>query len=99
MSDTLVIFKTHSEVEANLVKGLLDSHEIPALISSGLTRAVFPVPASDLGELRIAVPVEHAEDARKLIDSYQESDHQGGPRVVPIRDEFVTLESLSLIHI
>jgi ribonuclease-3 len=92
MSDTLVIFKTHSEVEANLVKGLLDSHEIPALISSGLTRAVFPVPASDLGELRIAVPVEHAEDARKLIDSYQHSDDTG-PRVVPIRDEFVTLET------
>lgn len=93
MSDTVVIFKTHSDVEASLVKGLLDSHEIPALISSGLTRAVFPVPASDLGELRIAVPVEHAEDARKLIDSYQHSDNQGGPRVVPIRDEFVTLES------
>jgi ribonuclease III len=92
MSDTVVIFKTHSEIEANLVKGLLDSHEIPALISSGLSRAIFPVPASDLGELRIAVPVEHAEDARKLIDSYQHSDDTG-PRVVPIRDEFVTLET------
>ena len=94
MSDTVVIFKTHSEVEANLVKGLLDSHEIPALISSGLSRAIFPVPASDLGELRIAVPVEHAEDARRLIDSYQHSDGDDGPRVVPIRDEFVTLESM-----
>ena len=80
MSDTVVIFKTHSEVEANLVKGLLDSHEIPALISSGLSRAIFPVPASDLGELRIAVPVEHAEDARKLIDSYQQSDDDDAAR-------------------
>jgi ribonuclease III len=94
MSDTVVIFKTHSEIEANLVKGLLDSHEIPALISSGLSRAIFPVPASDLGEMRIAVPVEHAEDARRLIDSYQQSDdNDNGPRVVPIRDEFVALES------
>jgi ribonuclease III len=90
MSDTVVIFKTHSDVEANLIKGLLDSHDIPTLISSGLTRAVFPVPASDLGELRISVAVEHAEEARRLVDSYQHDDN--GPRVVPIRDEFVALE-------
>jgi ribonuclease III len=92
MSDTTVIFKTHSEVEANLVRGLLESHGFPALISSGMTRAVFPVPASDLGELRIAVSVEHAEEARRLVDSYQRDDDDG-PRVVPIRDEFVALES------
>jgi ribonuclease-3 len=93
MSDTVVIFITHSEIEANLVRGLLDTHEIPALITSGMTRAVFPVPVSDLGELRIAVAVEHAEEARRLIDSYQRDDNDGGPRVVKIRDEFVALEN------
>ena len=42
MADTAVIFRTHSEIEARLVRGLLESHDIPVMVSSGLTQAVFP---------------------------------------------------------
>jgi ribonuclease-3 len=92
VADTVVIFRTHSDVEASLVRGLLESYDIPAMITSGLTRAVFPVPASELGELRIVVPVDHADEARRLIEAYQRPTDPEGPRVVPIRNQFQPLE-------
>jgi ribonuclease III len=92
LADTVVIFRTHSEVEASLVQGLLESHEIPVMISSGLSRGVFPVPATELGELRINVPVEHGEEALRLIEAYQRPSEPEGPRVVPIRQQFLPLE-------
>jgi ribonuclease-3 len=90
--DTIVIFRTHSEVEASLVSGLLESHDIPVMVSSGLTRAVFPVPATELGELRITVPLEYADEARRLIEAYQRPPEPEGPKVVPIRQQFLPLE-------
>jgi ribonuclease III len=92
VSDTVVIFRTHSDVEASLVHGLLDGHGIPAMVSSGLARAVFPVPATELGELRISVPLDYADEARKLIEAYQRPSEPEGPRVVPIRQQFTPLE-------
>ncbi len=88
MADTVVIFRTHSDVEASLVAGLLESHDIPVMVSSGLTRAVFPVPATELGELRITVPAEHADEAQRLIVAYQRPREVDGPRVVPMRPEY-----------
>jgi len=90
LSQTTVIFTTHSQVEANLVRGLLDSHDIPAMLTAEGPRA-FPIPASGLGEIRIAVREEQAEEATRLIESYQREEPQG-PRVVPIRQEFAGLE-------
>jgi ribonuclease-3 len=92
VADAVVIFRTHSEIEATLVRGLLETHGMPVLVSSGLTRAVFPVPATELGQIRIAVPVEHAEEALHLINAYQRPSVPEGPRVVPIRYQFQPLE-------
>jgi ribonuclease-3 len=91
MADPIVIFTTNSDVESSLVRGLLETNGIPTLLWSGIVRAVFPIPASEAGTLRIAVPSEYADEARKLIDSYQGQDLDR-PRVVPIRDELLPLE-------
>jgi ribonuclease-3 len=92
VSDTTVIFRTHSDVEASLVRGLLETHGIPVMVSSGLSRAVFPVPATELGEMRVTVPLDYADEARKLIEAYQRPSEPEGPRVVPIRQQFLPLE-------
>jgi ribonuclease-3 len=92
VADTVVIFRTHSDIEASLVRGLLETHDIPVMISSGLARAVFPVPATELGELRITVPIDHADEALRLIAAYQRPAVPEGPRVVPIRQQFLPLE-------
>lgn len=91
MADPVVIFTTNSDVESSLVRGLLETNGIPTLLHSGIVRAVFPLPASEAGTLRIAVPAEHADEARKLLDSY-EGQELDRPRVVPIRDELAPLE-------
>jgi ribonuclease III len=92
VTETVVIFRTRSDVEANLVRGLLETHGIPVAQSAEAFRNIFPAPASDQGDVRLAVPAEHAEEAIRLIESYGNGP-EPGPRVVRIRDEFAALES------
>ena len=89
-NDPVVIFRTHSEIEASIVRGLLEAHGIPVLVSSGLTRSVFPVAISGPNELKVAVNEGDAADARRLIESHREEMSEN--RVVPLRDEFRGLE-------
>ena len=90
MSDLVVIFRTASHIEANVVRGLLDANGIPAVILTSLTRSVFPLAISGEGELGIAVVEEQAAEAREVIASHREE--VGYRRVVRIRDEFDGLE-------
>jgi ribonuclease-3 len=89
-ADPVVIFRTHSEIEASIVRGLLEAHGIPVLVSSGLTRSVFPVAISGPNELKVAVNEDDAAEARRLIDSHRQEMSEN--RVVPLRDEFRGLE-------
>jgi ribonuclease-3 len=86
----VVVFSTTSDIEASVVLALLDSQGIAAFRSSGNPQAILPMSMSPLGEIRIAVPQDAAEDARRIIDSHREDV---GARVVRIRDEFDELET------
>jgi ribonuclease-3 len=90
-ADPVVIFRTHSEIEASIVRGLLEAHGIPVLVSSGLTRSVFPVAISGPNELKVAVNEDDAMEAQRLIESHREE--MSASRVVPLRDEFRGLEN------
>jgi len=92
VTESVVIFRTRSDVEASLVRGLLEAHEIPVVVTAEAIRSIFPAPASDQGDVRLAVPAEHAEEAARLIESYGE-EQTPGPRVVRIRDEFAALQT------
>ena len=50
MSDLVVIFRTHSDIEASIVRGLLDAHGIPALVASDVPHSIFPLTVDGLGE-------------------------------------------------
>lgn len=90
MSDLVVVFRTHSEIEASVVRGLLETHGIESLVSSAAPRSVFPLTVNGLGEVRIAVHASEADDAARIIESHRE-EVRGG-KVVRLRDEFVALE-------
>jgi ribonuclease-3 len=62
-----VVFRTHSDIEASIVRGLLESHGIYAALSSDLTHAVFPLSIDGLGEVRVSVPASQADEARTVI--------------------------------
>jgi len=88
MADLVVIFRTQSDVEASIVRGLLEAHGVPSIVSSHGT-TMFPVNVNEMGEVRIAVHAGDAEDAQRLIDSHRT---ELTSRVVRLRDEFETLE-------
>ena len=87
MKDLVVIFRTPSPIEADVVKGLLETHGIAAMVASDLSRTAFPF---SLSELRVAVNEDQAEQAVRVIESHREEVAPG--RVVPFGSEFEILE-------
>jgi ribonuclease III len=88
--DLVVIFRAQSDIEASVVRGLLETHDIPSVSSSDVQHSVFPLTVSALGEVRISVNEADAADARRIIESHT-TDLPGG-QVVRLRDEFAALE-------
>ena len=86
----VVVFSTTSDIEASVVLALLDSHGISGFRITGNPQAILPMSMSPLGEVRIAVPEDLAEEARRIIDSHREDV---GARVVRLRNEFDEIET------
>ena len=87
LSDLVVIFRTPSPIEADVVRGLLDAHGIPALVTSDMARTPFPF---SLNELRVTVSDAMAEQARRLIASHREEVGPAG--IAPFGSELEPLE-------
>ncbi len=87
-----VVFRTHSDIEASIVRGLLEAHGIYAAASSDLTHAVFPLSIDGLGEVRISVPAGQAEAAQQIIR--EQGTEQAAGEVVPIADDTRDLSAL-----
>src|SRR5918997_6765656 len=85
----VVVFITSSDIEASVVTALLDSQGIQSFRASGNTHRVWPMAVATLGDIRIAVHEDAAEDARRIIESHREDV---GSRVVRLRDEFEELQ-------
>jgi len=91
MNDLVVIFRTPSEIEASVIRGLLETHDIPAAVLSDNSRTAFPLALNQQSwERRVAVSPEHAAAAVRIIDSHRD-EVQGG-RVVPFGSELEPLE-------
>jgi ribonuclease-3 len=86
----VVVFNTTSDIEASVVLALLDSQGIPAFRITGNPQAILPMSMSPLGEVRIAVHEDSADDAKRIIASHREDV---GARVVRLRDEFDDIET------
>ncbi len=88
MTDLVVIFGTRSDIEAQVVRGLLETHGILSVVSSDLLHSIFPV--DGLADVRIAVHAEDADEARRVIESHRTELRAG--QVVRLRDEFEVLQ-------
>ena len=80
----MTIFSTHSPIEADVVRGLLEANGVMPMVSSATARSLFPFSGSELGEVRIAVHPDEAEDARGIIEAHRTELHTG--QVVRLRD-------------
>jgi Putative prokaryotic signal transducing protein len=65
------VFDTQEESEALVIKGLLETAGIPALIT-GLDAPQEVLPG--VGGVVVRVPAEQAEEARRMIDEYRTQD-------------------------
>ena len=90
MNELTVVFRSASDIEARVVRGLLESHGIESLVSQGSPRSIFPVQVDSMGDITISVRLEDADEAKRLIDSHRIDTTDG--RVIPLRNEFAALE-------
>ena len=84
------VFTTHSHVEADVVRGLLDAHGIAAVVTSDITQAVFPLRIAGQWELRVCVQEPSAAEARAIIDAHRDAVGAGAVR---LRDTLGPLEA------
>ena len=70
-AELTVVFRTQSDIEANVVRGLLETRGIRTLLSSAAPHAVFPLAFDGLGEVRLSVRADDAELARRTIDDFR----------------------------
>lgn len=91
MSEPVVVFRTHSDIEAAVVRGLLDSHGLKAFLSSNMPQMILPLALRGLGEVRVSVPAGEAEAARQLIADFRREAQP--PEVVVFPDDLFGLEA------
>lgn len=89
-SRLVVIFRAHSDIEASVIRGLLDAHGVPCAMSSDVPHSVFPLTVSALGDVRISVTEDDADTARRIIESHRTELPEG--QLVRLRDEFRALQ-------
>ena len=64
VSALTVVFRTRSEIEANVVQALLDSHGMQSVRTAGAPPGMFPFTVSTLGETRVSVREEEGGRSR-----------------------------------
>jgi ribonuclease-3 len=87
-----VIFRTQSDIEANVIEALLDSHGVETLRTAGPPPGLFPMSLNPLGVTQISVRDADAEEAVRIIDSHRDQV-SGGGMVVTLPQAFDALEA------
>ncbi|PYQ98771.1 MAG: ribonuclease III [Acidobacteria bacterium] len=90
MPDLAVIFRSSSAIEARVVRSLLEAHGVMSVVSSDVPHSIFPLSVDGLGEVRLSVHPDDAEEARRIIESHRSELPNG--RLVRLRDEFEPLQ-------
>jgi hypothetical protein len=67
-SDFVVIKIVQGEARANVIKSHLESEGIPVYLKYESAGIIYGIIADGIGEVRILVPKELAEEAKKIIE-------------------------------
>ncbi|MDD4874076.1 MAG: DUF2007 domain-containing protein [Dehalococcoidales bacterium] len=70
------VYKAIGELEAQIIKSLLDSYGIPSMLQSNAASSVHSFVFDSMGEVKVMVPDMFAEEAKALIYSENTSDSQ-----------------------
>ena len=61
------VYRASGDMQAQVIKGLLESYGIPCLLRSNAARSVHVLTVDGMGEVRVMVWESMAEKARQLI--------------------------------
>jgi hypothetical protein len=68
-SEQLVTVRTAKYLEAQIIKGRLESEGIPVLLSYESAGLVYGITVDGLGEVKIMVPSNLAKEAKEILGS------------------------------
>ena len=63
------VYKAKGELEAQVIKGMLESYGIPCLLQSHAASSVHSFAVDGMGEVRILVSEKAADEAKRLIET------------------------------
>ena len=70
--DLITVYTANGQLEAQIVKGHLESEGIPALLRYESAGIVYGLTIDGLGQVEIQVPSSLAKDARKILEAGEE---------------------------
>ena len=65
--ELVAVYQAAGEMEAQVIKSLLESYGIPCLLKSHAARSVHMFAVDGMGEVKVMVPEAIANQARQLI--------------------------------
>lgn len=74
MNDLVSVYIAHGQVEAQLIKSLLEAEGIPVMIAQEGAGAAYGLTVGILGIAEIFVAEKNADEAKKLIEEMKGND-------------------------
>ena len=68
--ETVVIHRCYDDIQAEMIRDLLDQNGISTQVASDIPHSVFPFSMDGLGEVRISVMEDKSVRAKELIDEF-----------------------------
>jgi Putative prokaryotic signal transducing protein len=72
------VYTAQGEMEANVIKGLLDSCGIPSILTGNAALSMQPFVLDGMGRIDIMVDAAQADEARSIIESSATENPAGG---------------------
>jgi len=69
---TVEVYRANSEIEALVIKSLLESYQIPCLLKSHAAPSVHAFTMDGMGEVRVMVAEAQSEKAKSLIEKKED---------------------------
>jgi hypothetical protein len=66
-----VVYRTWSDLEAQLIKGILELYGIPVSLATDISHTLYPFTLDGLGETRILVPLEAEGEAHTILAGHR----------------------------
>lgn len=64
--------EVYGHLEADVIKSFLEAEGVPVeLFQESVGRHIYPTTIDGLGRVQLFVPIEKAEEARSLLEAYQ----------------------------